>query len=39
MKRSITVNRFRGSTRQISQAIGFRVEPRIGFVMEISAIA
>jgi flagellar protein FlaH len=39
MKRSITVNRFRGSTRQISQAIGFRVEPKIGFVMEISAIA
>lgn len=39
MKRSITVYRFRGSTRQISQAIGFRVEPKIGFVMEISAIA
>ncbi len=39
IKRSITVNRFRGGMRQVSQAIGFRVEPRIGFVMEISAIA
>lgn len=39
LKRSITVNRFRGGTKQVSQAIGFRVEPRIGFVMEISAIA
>lgn len=39
IKRSITVNRFRGGVKQVSQAIGFRVEPRIGFVMEISAIA
>lgn len=39
IKRSITINRFRGGVKQVSQAIGFRVEPRIGFVMEISAIA
>jgi flagellar protein FlaH len=39
IKRSITINRFRGGMKQVSQAIGFRVEPRIGFVMEISAIA
>lgn len=39
IKRSITVTRFRGGVKQVSQAIGFRVEPRIGFVMEISAIA
>lgn len=39
IKRSITVNRFRCGTKQVSQEIGFRVEPRIGFVMEISAIA
>jgi len=39
IKRTITINRFRGGVKQVNQAIGFRVEPRKGFVMEISAIA
>ena len=39
LKRFINIYRFRGSSIQISGGIGFRVEPKIGFVIEISAVA
>ncbi len=39
IKRSLNVYRFRGSSIMVSPTIGFRVEPRIGFVIEISAVA
>lgn len=39
IKRSINIYRFRGASMQTSSTIGFRAEPKVGFVMEISAIA
>lgn len=39
IRRSLNVYRFRGSSIMVSPTIGFRVEPRIGFVIEISAVA
>lgn len=39
IKRSISVYRFRGSSMLVSSTIGFRAEPKVGFVMEISAVA
>jgi len=39
LKRFINIYRFKGSSIQITGGIGFRVEPKIGFVIEIAAVA
>ncbi|WP_457554373.1 ATPase domain-containing protein [Candidatus Pyrohabitans sp.] len=39
IKRVINVYRFRGASMTVADTIGFRVEPRVGFVIEISSVA
>lgn len=39
IKRTIFVNKFTGARRAISPLIGFRIEPNVGFVVEISAVS
>jgi flagellar protein FlaH len=39
IKRVINVYRFRGASMTVADTIGFRVEPKVGFVIEISSVA
>lgn len=39
LKRAIKIYRFRGSSITVASTLGFRVEPKIGFVIEIAAVA
>ena len=39
LKRFIKVKRFKGGLKQVGELIGFRVEPGVGFVIEISGVA
>jgi archaeal flagellar protein FlaH len=37
--RALNVNRFGGSTEPVGDAIGFRIEPKIGFIIDITTVA
>ncbi len=39
IKRLMVVNKFTGAKGQVTQVVGFRIEPRVGLVIEISAVA
>ena len=39
IKRSIYINKFIGATGQVRGIVGFRVEPRVGLVVDISSIS
>lgn len=39
VKHYIMVNKYLGASQQFSRIIGFRVEPKIGFVVEITSVA
>ncbi|MCK5661644.1 MAG: ATPase, partial [Methanosarcinales archaeon] len=39
IKRTIIVNKFTGAKGTVAQVIGFRIEPNVGLVVEISAVA
>lgn len=39
IKRTIIVNKFTGAKGTVAQIIGFRIEPNVGLVVEISAVA
>ncbi|RLG20685.1 ATPase [Methanosarcinales archaeon] len=39
IKRSIFVNKFTGARKRVAPLIGFRIEPNVGFVVEISAVS
>jgi flagellar protein FlaH len=39
LKRFIMVKRFKGGSMQVGELVGFRIEPEVGFVVEISAVA
>lgn len=39
IKRTIIINKFTGAKGQVTQMIGFRIEPKAGLVIEISAVA
>ena len=39
IKRTVVVNKFTGAKGNVTQVIGFRIEPNVGLVVEISAVA
>ncbi|HIE32190.1 MAG TPA: ATPase [Methanosarcinales archaeon] len=39
IKRTMVVNKFTGAKGQVTQMIGFRIEPKVGLVIEISAVS
>ncbi|MCK5108596.1 MAG: ATPase [Methanosarcinales archaeon] len=39
IKRTIVVNKFTGAKGQVTQMVGFRIEPNVGLVIEISAVS
>lgn len=39
LKRFIQVKRFKGASKQVGELVGFRIEPGVGFLVEISGVA
>jgi len=39
IKRTMVVNKFTGAKGQVTQMVGFRIEPNVGLVIEISAVS